>query len=81
MQITAPLLEPCREWAGSVTEEKMYSGTSCLCFQLGGVMGEGPGMSWRKVILGRYKWNSLAPLFILALLQAPEKEHRLTQAG
>jgi hypothetical protein len=76
MQITAPLLGTCREWAGSATEEMIHSGTSCLCFQLGGVMVEGLGMSWRKVILGHCKWNGLAHLFIFALLQAPKKKKK-----
>lgn len=37
--------------AGSATEERTHSAASHLCFQLGGVMGDGPGMSWKKVIL------------------------------
>lgn len=59
---------------------KGMHGTSGLCFQLGGVVGERPGMSRRKVTLGRFKWTGLAPLFILALLR-PQKKKKKASAG
>lgn len=47
--------------AGSATEERSHSGASHPCFQLAGVMGDGPGMSWKTVILDVVSGTILLP--------------------